>query len=103
LKRCKQVLDEIATLLKGFKASNSGSPAPLKDRIKKLPTKEQNVTSSHAPGTAPNKASFKDRIAWALLKKKRAGELVSQLEQCKSTLALAFAHELLYQSLHMYA
>lgn len=39
--------------------------------------------------------SIKDRIAWAFSKKKTVGELTQKLEQCKTTLALAFHNELL--------
>ena len=43
-----------------------------------------------------NKPSVGNRIAWALSKKQKAGELSEQLEHCKSTLELAFSNELLY-------
>jgi hypothetical protein len=42
------------------------------------------------------KGSFRDRTTWAFTKKKKAGEMLNQLEQCKSTLELAITNELLY-------
>jgi hypothetical protein len=45
------------------------------------------------------KGSFTDRTSWAFTKKKRAGELVRELEQCKSAMELAITNELLYKSL----
>ena len=42
------------------------------------------------------KLSIKDRMSWAFSKKQRVGELVDELERCKSTLGLIFAHELVY-------
>ena len=67
MKRCTEVLDEINSLLNGFKGT------------------------------------FKDRTNWAFTKKKKAAELVSQLEQCKTTLGLAIINELqYYQFLHAY-
>jgi hypothetical protein len=35
-------------------------------------------------------------MLWAFSKKRKAAELANQLEQCKSTLSLAFSTELLY-------
>jgi len=96
LMRCREALDAIDKLLKSFKGYNSNSVStPLKDRITAPPPKKQRITVNKNAATN----SFQDRIRWAFSKRKRIGELISQLEQCKSTLALAFANELLYRSL----
>jgi hypothetical protein len=73
LKRCHQVLDDIDSIFKGF-ASFSGS----KNRDSK-------------------RLSLKDRMSWAFSKKQKVGELVNELERCKSTLGLIFANELVYR------
>ena len=100
LMRCWHALNAIDELLKSFKGSNSNSTStPLQDRITEPPPKKQRITASKNAATQPHSNnSFQDRINWAFSKKKRIGELFSQLEQCKSTLGLAFANELLYQS-----
>ena len=43
-----------------------------------------------------HKPTFKDRIQWAWSKKKRAGELLNDLKDCKSTISVAFDNEMLY-------
>jgi len=98
LMRCKEAIDAIDKLLKSFKGSNSNSVStPLKDRITEPPPNKQRITVNRNVATQPpSNTSFRDRINWAFLKKKQIGELVGQLEQCKSTLGLAFANELLY-------
>ena len=100
LMRCREALNAIDELLKSFKQSNANSVStPLKDRITEPPSKKQRITVNKNSATQPrSNTSFQDRINWAFSKKKRIGELVGQLEQCKSTLGLAFANELLYQS-----
>ena len=46
-----------------------------------------------------HKPTFKDRIQWAWSKKKRAGELLNDLKECKSDISVAFDNEMLYFSL----
>jgi hypothetical protein len=67
-------LDDIDSILKGFKSPSIGS---------------KNQDSK--------KLSLKDRMSWAFSKKQKVGELVDELERCKSTLGLIFASELVYR------
>ena len=97
--RCRESLEAVDRLLKSFNGSNTNSVStPLKDCITEPPPKKQRIMVNNNVATQPpTNTSFQNRINWAFSKKKRIGELVDQLEQCKSTLALTFAHELLYQ------
>lgn len=74
LGRCKEVLIEIESEFNSF----------------------SNAISNSSRNQRGKGASLKDRISWAFSKKRKIGELATQLEECKSSISLTFVTELLY-------
>jgi hypothetical protein len=62
------------------------------DKCKDMLTRIQTLLKSG------KKESFTDHITWAFSKKQRDGDLLNELEKCKTSLSVYFDNELLYFS-----